>query len=125
MIIECLKPSYIIAYHPFHIIPTATFVIENMLENFNKLHAALRFLFCSGNNVCEFYYVIGFSSTIGTIIYACLQVLNSNLLTSSGKILCLFPINQLIMVFVLQIVITGLGAALIDKAGRKPLLLVK
>ncbi|KAK7242964.1 hypothetical protein RIF29_37746 [Crotalaria pallida] len=51
------------------------------------------------NGVCFYtssiFELAGFSSTIGTIIYACLQV-----------------------------VITGLGAVLIDKAGRKPLLLV-
>ncbi|XP_057438829.1 sugar transporter ERD6-like 7 [Lotus japonicus] len=41
------------------------------------------------------FQLAGFSTTIGTIIYACLQI-----------------------------VITGLGAALIDKAGRKPLLLL-
>ncbi|XP_057438831.1 sugar transporter ERD6-like 7 isoform X2 [Lotus japonicus] len=41
------------------------------------------------------FELAGFSTTIGTIIYACLQI-----------------------------VITGLGAAFIDKAGRKPLLLL-
>ncbi|XP_057438834.1 sugar transporter ERD6-like 7 [Lotus japonicus] len=50
------------------------------------------------NGVCFYarstFELAGFSTTIGTIIYACLQI-----------------------------VITGVGAALIDKAGRKPLLL--
>ncbi|XP_020971569.1 CBL-interacting protein kinase 24-like isoform X2 [Arachis ipaensis] len=43
----------------------------------------------------EFHYVMGFFAFVGTVIYACLQI-----------------------------VITGLDVALIDKAGRKPLLLV-
>ncbi|KAH1194842.1 Sugar transporter ERD6-like 7 [Glycine max] len=51
------------------------------------------------NGICFYtssiFELAGFSPTIGTITYACLQI-----------------------------VITGLGAALIDKAGRKPLLLV-
>lgn len=51
------------------------------------------------NGICfytgEIFESAGFSSSIGTITYACLQV-----------------------------VVTGLGAAFIDRAGRKPLLLV-
>ncbi|XP_057438832.1 sugar transporter ERD6-like 7 [Lotus japonicus] len=51
------------------------------------------------NGVCFYtssiFELAGFSTTIGTIIYACLQI-----------------------------VITGIGAALIDKVGRKPLLLL-
>ncbi|KAG2693574.1 hypothetical protein I3760_08G102700 [Carya illinoinensis] len=51
------------------------------------------------NGICfytgEIFETAGFSSSIGTITYACLQV-----------------------------VVTGLGAAFIDRAGRKPLLLV-
>ncbi|KAK6937461.1 Major facilitator, sugar transporter-like [Dillenia turbinata] len=51
------------------------------------------------NGICfyvsEIFEIAGFSSSVGTITYACLQV-----------------------------VVTALGATLIDKAGRKPLLLV-
>lgn len=51
------------------------------------------------NGICfytgDIFETAGFSSSIGTITYACLQV-----------------------------VVTGIGAAFIDKAGRKPLLLV-
>ncbi|KAG4393718.1 hypothetical protein GLYMA_03G149333v4 [Glycine max] len=51
------------------------------------------------NGICFYtssiFELAGFSPTIGTITYACLQI-----------------------------VTTGLGAALIDKAGRKPLLLI-
>ncbi|XP_027353497.1 sugar transporter ERD6-like 7 isoform X2 [Abrus precatorius] len=51
------------------------------------------------NGICFYtssiFELAGFSPTIGTIIYACLQI-----------------------------VITGIGAAFIDKAGRKPLLLL-
>ncbi|KAJ1433024.1 Sugar/inositol transporter [Sesbania bispinosa] len=51
------------------------------------------------NGVCFYtssiFELAGFSATIGTIIYACLQI-----------------------------VVTGVGAALIDKAGRKPLLVL-
>lgn len=72
------------------------------------------------------YYVVGFPSSTGSIIYAILQVLifNLKLLVLEKSDFCLPP-NKLNRVFlILQIVITGVGAALIDKAGRKPLLLV-
>ncbi|OIW05024.1 hypothetical protein TanjilG_06436 [Lupinus angustifolius] len=69
----------------------------------NEIQIGVGLMLCQqlgGINGVVFYTssifdLAGFPSTTGTILYACLQV-----------------------------VITGLGAALIDKAGRKPLLLV-
>ncbi|XP_019456410.1 PREDICTED: sugar transporter ERD6-like 7 [Lupinus angustifolius] len=81
---------------------------SNLLELFQRrylrsLTIGVGLMLCQqlgGINGVVFYTssifdLAGFPSTTGTILYACLQV-----------------------------VITGLGAALIDKAGRKPLLLV-
>jgi hypothetical protein len=70
-------------------------------------------------------FVIGFPSATGSIIYAILQVLIFKLTNNSWKIWFVFPPNPTQPWFLFsQIVITGVGAALIDRAGRKPLLLV-
>lgn len=70
-------------------------------------------------------FVVGFPSATGSIIYAILQVLIFKLTNNSWKIWFVFPPNPTQSWFLFsQIVITGVGAALIDRAGRKPLLLV-
>jgi hypothetical protein len=68
---ESVKPSYFLAYHYFAY--NLEFPLKACFKTrMNKLHEELRFLFYSGVFV---YYVVGFPSTTGSIIYAILQVL--------------------------------------------------
>lgn len=71
--------------------------------------------------------VAGFSSSVGTITYAILQVLHSQFAPffhSVNSLSSRLTYNKTDIVVFTQVIITAIGAALVDKAGRKPLLLV-
>lgn len=94
---ESMTPSYFYARHHFHITYYSmshfplTVCLKNWISFIKPSNFFWQWIFVD--------FLSGFSPTIGTITYACLQVLNFNLITSCWKIWYLFSSKQLIIIF--------------------------